>query len=174
MGRGGAENPLAAGGPEVPGLQGRALRAWSVLPTFVQTASEVTPQPPPRLVVVASGGELSGGGPGAPRPPWPTERPAPWPQHKAVSGLGCPDSRVELPGAWPVSGELSDWSSSPPLMVTAPFLGKEAGLDGLSPTPLPQVYGRHSLFSLTSAGRGLGTHGGMYKPTAGSTADCTP
>lgn len=54
MGRGGAENLLAAGGPEVPGLQGRALRAWPVLPTFVQAASEVTPQPPPLLVVVAS------------------------------------------------------------------------------------------------------------------------
>lgn len=69
MGRGGAENLLAAGGPEVPGLQGRALRAWPVLPTFVHAASEATPQPPPRLVVVASGGELSGGGPGAPTPP---------------------------------------------------------------------------------------------------------
>lgn len=28
--------------------------------------------------------------------------------------------------------------------------------------------------SLTSAGRELGTHGGMYKPTTDSTADCTP
>lgn len=137
MGRGGTENLQAAGGPEVPGLQGRALRAWPVLPTFMQAASEFTPQPPSRLVVVAGGWELSGAGPGAPCPPRPTERPAPQPQHKAVSGLGCPDSRVELPGAWPASGELSDWSSSPPLMVTAPFLGKEAGLDGLSATPRP-------------------------------------
>lgn len=101
MGRGGTESLLAAGGPEVPGLQGRAPRAWPVLPTFMQAASEFTPQPPPRLVVVAGvgGGELSGAGPGAPCPPQPTERPAPRPQHKAVPGLGCPDSRVELPGA---------------------------------------------------------------------------
>ena len=44
MGRGGTENLLAAGGPEVPGLQGRAPRAWLVLPTFMQAASEFTPQ----------------------------------------------------------------------------------------------------------------------------------
>ena len=45
MGRGGTESLLAAGGPEVPGLQGRAPRAWPVLPTFMQAASEFTPSP---------------------------------------------------------------------------------------------------------------------------------
>lgn len=54
-----------------------------------------------------------------------------------ASAQGCPRARLPRQQggvAWglPASGELSDWSFSPPLMVTAPFLGKEAGLDGLS------------------------------------------
>lgn len=97
MGREGTENLQAVGGPEVPGLQGRALRPGRSFPRLCRLPLSSLPQPPSRLVVVAGGWELSGTGPGAPCPLGQQNAP-PRPQHKAVSGLGCPDSRVGV--AW--------------------------------------------------------------------------
>ena len=78
-----------------PGLQGRALRAWSVFPTSMLAALRPH-SPAPSMPGGGSQGELAGTGSSAPHPRPPVERPAPQPQHKAVPGPGCPDNRVGL------------------------------------------------------------------------------
>lgn len=88
VGGGGAENLPAGGGPEVPGLQGRALRAWPVLPTFVQAASQPH-SPAPCMPGGGSQGKLSGLGPGAPRPSQPNGT-----SRSTASAQGCPRARL--------------------------------------------------------------------------------
>ena len=89
------------------------------------------------VVAGVGGGELSGAGPGAPCPPLPTERPAPRPQHKAVPGLGCPDSRVHVlqtasyADTTAITLQTQGWTRKQKMLQTSHFLDGEIEAQGL-------------------------------------------
>lgn len=98
MGRGGAESLPFAGGLGVARAPGQGTEGLAS-PSHVDAGCPSVSLPSPLHVCAGSQGEPFGIGPSTPRPPQPVERPAPWPQHKAVPGPGCPDNKVGLPGA---------------------------------------------------------------------------
>lgn len=163
MGREGTENLQAADPPSRPPGPRHPFRgAWPVLPRVCAAASEFTPSP-----LHAWWWWLGGGNCLAqdlcPMPPSANRT-----SRSTASAQGC--LRLGLPrqqgwscsGAWPVSGELSDWSSSS-LMVTALSLGRRQALMDCLPPLVPEYLDGTALSHLCRQRAGHSWQG-MYKP----------